>query len=253
MAGAGWKLLRETLNDVLRIHSTLAKGMTKSAGTFSILIIENHVVVMCRTGSHGHVVKGQFVTYLPGDDVIGTGCVAAESETANDLSSGVIEGQAATKNDHSSNWLADHRIVWRAIRGRVAEGSFGVRRGAGRQAVQAFSGLRCGEDVRGGERIVVVADSVGGICFGGGDHATAWPFLSSGGSAIDHRASDAIAIHQYRPLLISHAAVLAGPLFDNGLQHALQSSGIGKSRAIRFRLRERWQADGERECKKPRK
>ena len=58
LARAGGEFLRQTLNDVGRVHA-IAVGMPEPAGALAVFEIEDHVVVVVGTWSHRDRVQVQ--------------------------------------------------------------------------------------------------------------------------------------------------------------------------------------------------
>src|SRR5438270_65267 len=59
----------------------------------------------------GDVIQIQKIAHLPGDDVIGTGRIAADAESAHDLLAGLpVEGESAAEDVDAANLLADEGV-----------------------------------------------------------------------------------------------------------------------------------------------
>src|SRR5690348_2597041 len=102
---------------------------------------------------------------LPSDDMVRAGSVPAQSQPADDLSLRVIEREAAAEDDCSAYQLSDHRIIGSAESRRISKSSLRIGRPAGDQAIKASSRLRCGVEIRGGDRVIIIAHAVGGVGF----------------------------------------------------------------------------------------
>ena len=141
------KLFGQVTNNEIRSRAAFASGMPESARAAIVLPVQDHVVVVIRTGSHRDRIKLEIVANLPSNDVIRTRRISAQAKSSDDFASAAVQRKTASEDDDSSDHLADHRVIRRAKAGRVAEYGLGIGGGASGLAVQALPGLRRGEVV----------------------------------------------------------------------------------------------------------
>src|SRR5882724_4685686 len=93
----------------------VAAGADLLAGIPVDEIVVDHVVGPAGYSS-GNVIVVQSVAYFPGDDVIGAGGVAADTQSAHQLFAGLlVEGQPAAEDVDSADLLAHQRVVRKAV------------------------------------------------------------------------------------------------------------------------------------------
>ena len=127
--------------------------------------------------------------------------VAADTQSPNNFSTLVVQGQAATENDDTSDGLSDKRVIG------VTEllwvtGESGIWIRSTYDAVERVSGLSSGINVAGGKSEIVGAEGICRIRFLRGDQAAAWPLRASIRAGKYDSANYAIAIHDCAPFLI---------------------------------------------------
>jgi len=106
--------------------AAVADGVAEAAGAHGMQVrvggnIKDDIVVAGGADAAGDIVEVQAMADFPGDDVVGAGSVAANTEGADDFAGGIVEGEAAAKDVHAADFAADHRIVVLAV---VLGGSF---------------------------------------------------------------------------------------------------------------------------------
>src|SRR3954465_4897770 len=85
--------------------------MAEAARTIGGLHVEDHVVVLTRSGSEGHVIQVQSVSRFPSDNMVRARGVAAHTHSTYKFPFGVIEREPAPEDHRASDRFADERIV----------------------------------------------------------------------------------------------------------------------------------------------
>ena len=144
-----------------RIPGVRATGMAEAAGAnprASTRIggdVEDDVIGAFGIARHsaysGEVVQPEIISNSPGNIVIGTRCIATDADSTDHLLPLPVECQSAAKDVDSSDLVADHRVLRRAVvrrRSRVRD--LGIHRVAFLQPEKTAAGLNRGIQVRGG-------------------------------------------------------------------------------------------------------
>ena len=70
--------------------------MSEAAWAGIVLPIEDHIVVVIRTWTHGHGIQLKLVTYLPRDHVICAGRITTQAKAADDFAVLRVQGETAS-------------------------------------------------------------------------------------------------------------------------------------------------------------
>ncbi len=146
--------LRELFDDVVGRIAALAGRMAKATRAVLVRPVKNHIVVMIGRRSHRHGIELQLMAYLPSHYVVGTRSVAAQAKSTHNFSFGVIERQAAAKDDYTSNGLSHHGIFRGSERRSGSEDSLRIRGRARGKTVKTLSRLRSRKEIGCGAAIV---------------------------------------------------------------------------------------------------
>ena len=84
--------------------------MAEPARAGIIFPVENHVVVVITAGTHGYRIQPQFIADPPRNDVIGTGRVSTQTETADNFALLAIKWEATAEHNNAATGFANHRI-----------------------------------------------------------------------------------------------------------------------------------------------
>src|SRR5687767_3824000 len=135
--------------------SIQAERMAETTCTHAIDDIKNDVVANGKTGWNR--IQFQCIPGAPRHIMIGAGRIAAYAECTQQVSCGVIQSQAATKNVYAADFAARHWICWFAeIGGVAAVCNAGINGIACLQAEQAAAGLYRAVKIGGGQRKAAV-------------------------------------------------------------------------------------------------
>jgi len=126
--------------------------------------VVDHIVGVSSSHSSRHVIEVQRVARLPGDDMVGTRCVAADAQSSHQDSSFVVECEPTAENVDAADLAPHHRIVRLAVVGGISiVSSIGRHRITLLQAEQRATGLDRRVKIGGGQRESWQAKGIGGV------------------------------------------------------------------------------------------
>ena len=141
-----------------RIAGVRAAGVTVAAGADSRAStriggdVEDDVIgafgIARYSANSGQVVQPKIIANSPGNVVVGTRSITTHADPAYHLLALAVERQSAPKDVHPSDFVADHRVLRRAvIRRRTCIRDFGIHRVAFLQSEKTPAGLNRGIQV----------------------------------------------------------------------------------------------------------
>src|SRR3954468_18646863 len=105
---ADWKCTGQSLDNGL--FGRTADWMKPAARC-----IMNHIVVAGRTDTGRNVIQSQCFAHFPGNNVVGAGSVTADAQGSDQFMVFIIQGEAAPKYVHTTDFSANHWVVCLAV------------------------------------------------------------------------------------------------------------------------------------------
>src|SRR6185312_8055609 len=153
--------------------------------------IVNDAVIAVLADARSHLVEAELLPDAPCDVVVGAGCIATDTESADDVLA-VIKREPAAEHDNAAGDLADHRIFRRAVgRRRAGIDRRRIDRVARDETVERTAGLRRRPQVGGRDRRLAKTKAVGGERLFRRNGAAAGPLIVGLGAAERDRAHGA--------------------------------------------------------------